>query len=450
MTLRRRRVVLATIGLGLFALALVWVGFLRSTPGNPRVHGRTLSAWFADLSQKFWFADYQRAGWRPPEMARALAAFDASGTNALPFVLSQLIPPERDPLGKQFEVAMRRILRQRVPPSRVFDFSSTAAGNLLAYLAAPAPVLIRHLEASLASTNTRVRDAAIRCLGYAGSEHALVAERLRPWLDPADPSAAAAAVFAASNLGSSANLLAEDLVRLAGRASRIHRLPEALGHCGPAASNALPAVERLRAQATGSERVQLAVLLCRLQPEHPEAMSFLRDVARRAETASPSECKPVHLARALVEVREERGRQFVPVIRDLLESDNGRTVEELGWELLSRFDPGEADQRLRSRIESAPDPAAAVHEASRLLQLQPTNAFARAWLVAAAQTNGFLALIASRTLIAHGSNPPPEVEAALQRLQSDPFVGRESQELLSHLRQLERWSRRETNPQQTP
>lgn len=439
-TSRRKAWAVGATGLATFVGLVVWLGWVRSTPRNPRVQGRPLSSWFHVLNEKAWFADF-RGGPHDPEIARALDAFRALGTNAVPFLLDQRLPRQHEPLATRVIGFLRRNLGlgTRFRPGDAFQFHGMTAGNVLTYLDVPCPVLLAHLEPFLASTNAQVRGAAIAALGHAGHDWEAILGRLRGWLDPADPDAAANATYAVARFGRAATNLVDELVRLAGVASPPHWLPLALGNCGPAAGAALPVVEqrwrphdpagsqdaavgKVPYAVVGGGRLPWALAQARIRPGDPVAMDFLRAVARGEWAGHPERIKPTDLARNLAEVRED-GAMFAVVAEEILDAPNARPggLRSLAYELLSRWDPAGADRRLREEITGADSFHTAVNRAVQLYRLQPTNALARAFLIGAARTNAMLSVMASGAFVSRG-DAAPELEQALRGHLADPEV----------------------------
>ena len=435
------------------AAVLGWSRF-GDTRTDPRVAGRRLSGWFRETVRDpiLWTMVEQQPGalvFGGPTLGMAVTVFAHSGNRAVPFLADELLRSSRDAPVSEFLEEMNR----RLPPTMKMaglerQERVEAALGLLARAGVPLSDLEPALEPLLSSSQPWVRGVGIRALACARDESGAVVRRILPYLRSADTTEVRSALKALERHGKWAVLAAEDLLRLHEAKLVMPVLRSLLGACGPSAERALPGLEaEWRAATDRTARLDLALVICRIRPGHPEAWPFLESAARGEKRSLPDRIQPMQLAR---QIRHSRigDLQFVPLLQEVLrhETNDLRNPLEIAG-CIQWADPGVADRSLRGLAKGVGETNRflATLVMSRLLAFQPTNVFAREALIrevsAPDEPGGVGKVWAIRSLCACGDLTPTLCEK-LEAMANDP---KRHASLSTELRGYVRWARlRET------
>lgn len=412
------------------AAFLGWSRF-GDTQTDPRVAGRRLSGWFREAVREptIWTMVEQQPGalvFGGPTMGMAVTVFEHSGNRAAPFFADELLRSSRDsPLAEFLEEMNRRLPPSMKLPGLEREERVGAALGLLERARVPLADLEPALEPLLTSSQPWVRGVGIRALGCARDESGAVVRRILPYLRSADTREVRSALKALERHGESAVLAVEDLLRLHEAKLVMPALRSLLGACGPMAERALPGLEaEWRTATDGNTRVELALILCRIRPGHPEAWPFLEAIARGERRSMPDRIQPMQVARGILRLRV-RDPQFVPLLQEILrkETNDLRNPLEI-TRSIQWADPGVVDRYLRGVAEGlqATNRILATMVMSRLLAYQPTNTFARDALVrecaAAEDSADIVKLWAFRSLCACG-DLTPELRQSMETWAND-------------------------------
>lgn len=260
--------------------------------GGPRYQGRSARAWFQDACRSSLPSG---GGLNDGLGLRARTAFVELGTNAIPFLVREALTlrkenPFRTRLHGFFlgmpDWAGRGAF---LPYSHCVD----TAVDLLRALSPPSGPVIPLLEPSLAGADRFTRLQALQMLGSLGAGGEAAVPLLLPWATQTEDGHAQTIAWQSirllGNRGSNAlPALLERAARDPVWFRRDSRWPDWLAGLGPQALSAVPLLEQSLEQTNDMARARSALALVRLQPEHPLALSLVREEAEALMERDPS------------------------------------------------------------------------------------------------------------------------------------------------------------------
>jgi hypothetical protein len=321
----------------------------------------------------------------------AVDVFRSQGTNALPFLIGELMRSTQESALGEFLDGVNNELPQALKLPRVErTMRRDAALGVLAQLDLQLVDLLPAVEPLLKSTDSAVNAAAIRVLGCVRRDPGEAAMALRPYVGSTNSIEVLAALKALVELGSAATNAIDEILRIKAGPARYSEINPLLGACGPAAASALPVLENeWNAAKDKWGRLKLAITLCRLQPKHPEAWAFLESVARGQETKVPFRIHATDLIQSLRSI-PVGDAQFTTLLLEMgkPQADEGRMRAVEIVDALNRNDPAAADRYARELMDSVgrTNRSARTRLAFQLLRVQPTNAMARAEMLRVAES----------------------------------------------------------------
>ncbi len=361
-----------------------------------------------------------------PVVGMAVDVFRSQGTNALPFLIGELMGSTQESALGEFLDGVNNELPQALKLPRVErTMRRDAALGVLAQLDLRLADLLPAAEPLLKSTDSAVNAAAIRALGCVRRDPGEAALELRRYAGSTNSIEVLAALKALVELGSAATNAIDEILRIKASPARYSEINPLLSACGPAAASALPALENEWNVAKDKwGRLKLAITLCRLRPKHPEAWAFLESVARGQETKVPFRNHPIDLIQALRSI-PVGDTQFTPLLLEMgrSQADEGRMRAREIMDALNRNDPAAADRYVREQMDSVgrTNRLLRTRLAFQLLRVQPTNATARAELLSAAESKddrihpGFVL-----QALAVVEDPPEGIRRLLETMIDDP------------------------------
>jgi hypothetical protein len=354
---------------------LMW---LAHAPSEPRHQGRPLSVWF---KQFYRAGDFSR---RPDavQRAEAAAAFQALGTNAVPFLLEECFAarPQRGRITNLFAFLGSLPPAFQLPPYMPGEYISHEAAEAMGVIRPPASCLLPRLTNALTSTRSRQRYMALYLAGYAGEGGEAMVPFLQQPLRSEDSLARGLSLQSAQRLGIRGAALTPDLVELLRRPDlppgvrrQVYRV---LGGLGESAAQAAASLrEELKVATDPKTRFVLVLTLCRIQPaEGGYLEAELADALAEGESPRWAE-----LARQL----GWHGSHAPPAIPFLWRVADGAQFDNWWAAIGALHHLGESQPRLMSNLVGrlqTTDPAARYNVASYLLDLDPDHAAARAAL----------------------------------------------------------------------
>jgi|GEM_PF-4395082 len=355
----------------------------------------------------------------------ALEVFRSQGTNAVPFLIAELVRSTRNSAIGDFVEEVNELLPQGLNlPGVERRVRREAALGVLAQLDLGLADLLPGLEPHLKSTEPDVVRTMIRTLGCVRRQPGEAAIELKKYLASRDRAEIWVAIRALESLGSSATHAVTEVLQI-GVKGRNPSVLKIVGACGLAAEAAVPELEQQWRESTDrGERMRLAITLCRIRPGHPEAWAFLESVARGEQRKVPLRLYPIEIARSLRGLKVQ-DPEFAPLLLGIVKSETngvGSVVMEVA-DALNEADPRAADRFLRERILGVGATNTHLRSvlAARLLKLQPTNAFACGELLKYARTAGNTgASIIAVQALAYSSTSDEAVGAMLEAKIQDP------------------------------
>jgi hypothetical protein len=354
---------------------LIW---LAQSPGEPRHQGRPVSAWF---KQFYRAGDFSR---RPDaiQRAEAAAAFQALGTNAVPFLLDECFAarPHRGRITNLFAFLGSLPPAFQLPPYVPGDYISHEAAEAMGVIRPPASCLLPRLTNALTSTISRQRYMVLYLAGYAGEGGEAMTPFLQQALRSEDNLARGLSLQSAQRLGTRGAALTPDLVEMLQRPDlppgvrqQVYRV---LGSFGESAAQAAASLrEALKVTTDPKTQFTLALTLCRIQPaECGYLEAELQDALMEGESPRWAE-----LARQL----GWHGNHAPPALPFLWRVADGTQFDNWWAAIWALHHLGESQPRLMSNLVGrlqTTDPAALYNVSSYLLDLDTDHAAARAAL----------------------------------------------------------------------
>lgn len=354
---------------------LMW---LAQATSEPRHQGRPASAWF---KQFYRAGDFSR---RPDaaQRAEAAAAFQALGTNAVPFLLQECFAarPNRGRITNLFAFLGSLPPGFQLPPYVPGEYINHEAAEAVGVIRPPASCLLPRLTNALTSTIARQRYMALYLAGYAGEGGEAVAPFLQQSLRSEDNWARVLSLQSALRLGARGAALTPDLVEMLQRPDlppgvrlQVYRV---LGSFDESEAQAVPALrEELNVTTDPNTQLVLALTLCRIQPAECGCLEAELEAAV-AEGESP---RWAELARQLWWY----GSNAPPAIPFLWRVADGEQFDNWWTAISALHRLGESQPRLVSnlvgRLQTS-DSTERYNVATYLLDLDRDNAAARAAL----------------------------------------------------------------------
>lgn len=421
--MKRNGFIVAAV-LVVFAMGILVLTRL-STPDNPRVAGRRLSAWFRDITRDP-MAEAVGQTYQGPEVGMAVDVFRSQGSNAVRFLVGELVRSEEDSAVGEFldEVNNQLPRSLRLPWVERRTRKETAL-KVLAQLDLRLSDLTPVLSPFLQSSQSVVQAVAIRSLGCVRRDPGEAAMALRPYAGSTNSMEVLGALRALVGLGSAATNAIDEILRIKASPARYAEINPLLGACGPAAASALPVLEDEWNVAKDKwGRLRLAITLCRVRPKHPEAWAFLESVARGQETKVPFRIHPTDLVQALRSI-PVGDAQFTSLLLEMGKSqvDEARTRTGEIMDALNRNDPAAADRYVRELMDSVGSTNRSLRTrlAYQLLRVQPTNAMARAEMLRVAESKDDRNRARSAVqVLALVEDPPDGIRRLLETMIDDP------------------------------
>lgn len=365
------------------------------------------------------------------ERARARAALLGAGTNGVPFLLACVLAEPGSSEGKLGRGLEGSWLGERFRAhAAAEEVRREEAMALLVELGPPWELLRAamgdRLSADGAWGSDLARVRALRCLGAVGANGRDGAVReLGGWLQRGTASEVDAAARALSRLGpdSIRGLGVAWVPRVCREAGLTPGVVGLLGHLGPAAHEAVPALRRAwDRESDRRHRIRLSVALCRVAPGEDGFWQFLESVAADGSGAGAG---MRDLAGAFAEDGVEDVR-FAPLLVRALAVTGQRWPLGGGQALavLQRMDPEAVADFFRARLAESTAPDESVRAAACWLRLQASNEEPRARLRALALGGGAEAVEASWHLARQSGLPATDwdlvSEVAGARTSQDP------------------------------
>jgi HEAT repeat protein len=331
-------------------LALVPFGaFIAFHSREPSYHGKRLNAWLDDLIRY----DLERTA-RPPSKsnpdgtADIEAALRAMGTNTIPFIIQRLASRD-DEWHKRYVTWWTNApaWSKRILPAPALEFPEYGNGSASRALYLAGPGAIPLLTNALQHPNWTVREAAIQALSSHGAKRNALLPAI-PAVTRAltDPSARVR-LFAAGILGgcgpAASNAVPALIVALhdsetdtnstLGRRTYVRAWSAtALGKIGPVASNALPALKPLLQDPDAYLRSVTAVAIWRIDGDVDTTLPILMQELPKTDANSKWQ---------LVEAMGEMGpraKAAVPLLQTELKNATPFNKDKI-TEALQRIDP---------------------------------------------------------------------------------------------------------------
>jgi hypothetical protein len=264
---------------------------------------------------------------------RARTAFVELGTNAIPFLVREALTlrkenPFRTRLHS-FSLEMPEWAGRGafLPYSHCVD----TAVELLRALSPPAEIVIPLLEPSLAGADRFTRLQSLQVLGSLGKGGEVAVPLLLPWATQTEDGHAQTLAWQSirllGNRGSNAlPALLERAARDPVWFRRDSRWPDWLAGLGPQALSAVPLLENSLDQTNDMARARSALALLRLQPEHPLALSIVRQEAEALMAGGRSEMSASALLNSLWSARSSEAERLAEWMEPIARK------EAAGWD----------------------------------------------------------------------------------------------------------------------
>lgn len=389
---QRRKIGFVVVALALIGIGLLWLG-----PGNePKYEGRPVSWWFREYCLSSFLLRYDEE--LQEEAAKALRQI---GTNAVPYLVQQAFNTDRDSAAAtnfyRFLDEMPRSWGLPAPVSS--QVRRGEAAFALREIKAPANLLLPLMEEHLRSTNIFEREQALFILGTAGDGAGRVVPDLMAALK--DPGLSAIALQSLGHIGPPASNAVPALIDFLKPPQAATAPPVAvadvLGCIGGNAAPAIPLINELFTKETNWEqRCRLAAALFRIDSNQTEALAFLTNGLLTHQPAG-DRWKVTHYLGAI----GPNAKAAVPALLQSLDDATNRllfTTSSLALKALGAS-PETVLARMKAQLDSPKnDENTRVNVAARMLDVDPSNHDAQAVLLELIRKNSGLAFYAAETL----------------------------------------------------